>query len=146
MSSLNKACILGRVGQNPETKQMQSGTSLTTLTLATHEVWRDKQGEKKEDLQWHNIVVWGKQAETVAKYVSKGDLIYVEGKIQTDTYEKDGVKHWSTKIIAKDVKFLTPKKGNSFGEQAQPTQFPRAQQEQPRQQAPQYDSYNDIPF
>ena len=109
MSSLNKAIILGRVGQKPEGKTLDSGAKLVTFSLATHEAWKDKQGNKQEDLQWHNITVWGKQAENVYKYVDKGDLLYVEGKLQTDQYEKDGEKRYSTKIVAREVKFLTPK-------------------------------------
>ena len=149
MASVNKTILLGRVGKTPEQKQLQSGNSLTTFPLATHEVWRDKSGEKKEDLQWHNVVVWGKQAENVAKYVNKGDLIYIEGKIQTDQYEKNGQKLYATKIVAKDVKFLTPKGGGSGQpqqQQAQRTQpqFPPAQPQQAPQGPP--PSMDDIPW
>ena len=97
--------LLGRVGKDPE--QVPNGP--VTLSLATHEIWRDANGDKKEDLQWHRIVIWGKQGENVMKYVKKGDLPYIEGKIQTDNYEKDGQKIYMTKIVAREIKFLTPK-------------------------------------
>ena len=94
MASVNSVALLGRVGQTPETKDIPTGNTVTTLSLATHEVWKDHNGEKKENVEWHRITVSGEQAENVARYVNKGDLIYVEGKISTDTYEKNGVKHW----------------------------------------------------
>lgn len=115
MASINKCILIGRLGQDPDTKHVQS-TSLTTFTLATSETWKDKEGVKKEDTQWHRIVVWGKQGENVAKYCKKGDLVYVEGKIQTDSYEKDGQKLYATKIVAKEVKFM-PKGSNEASKQ-----------------------------
>lgn len=109
MVSVNKAILLGRVGKDPESKQL-TNTTVTHLTIATTETWKDANGEKKEDTQWHSITVWGKQAENVARYVNKGDLLYIEGKITTECYEKDGSKRYSTKIIAREIKFLTSKK------------------------------------
>ena len=107
MASVNKAILLGRVGRNPE--KGTSSNSPVTLPLATHEIWRDKDNNKQEDLQWHRVVVWGNQGDNVLKYVKKGDLLYVEGKIQTESYEKDGQTLYTTKIVAREVKFLTPK-------------------------------------
>ncbi len=145
MASVNKVTLLGRVGQAPEGKQTQSGSNLCNLSLATHEVWRDKQGNKQEDLQWHRVTVWGKQAENVMKYVGKGDQLYVEGKLQTDQYEKNGQKMFATKIVAKDIKFLTPKGTKQPQPQQQPMQQQAAQQPQfPPQPAP--DMMNDVPF
>ena len=115
MSSLNKAMILGRVGRDPELKQTKSDTALTTFSVATTESYKDRQGNKKEQTEWHKIVVWGRTAEIVHQYLHKGDLVFVEGKIQTDSYEKDGEKRYQTQIIARDVKFLTPK--NRGGDQ-----------------------------
>lgn len=161
MASVNKVILLGRVGNPPELKQTQNGGMLTTLSLATNSVWMDKQGQKQEDVQWHNLVVWGKQAENVAKYVNKGDQLYVEGQLKTDEYEKDGIKRWATKIIAREVKFLTPKEtGHSqlqAPQQAQRTPPQRsAQQPQLPQASPTYqphtvtqeylDAMSDIPF
>ena len=109
MSALNKVMILGRVGRDPELKQTKSDTALTVFSVATTESYKDRAGNKKEETEWHKIVCWGKTAEIVAKYLHKGDLVYVEGKIHTDSYEKDGEKRYQTQIVARDVKFLTPK-------------------------------------
>jgi single-strand DNA-binding protein len=139
MASLNKACILGRVGQNPEKGQSQNAP--VNLSVATHEVWRDKQGNKQEDLQWHRVVVWGAQGDNVLKYVKKGDLLYIEGKIQTDSYEKDGQKLYATKIVAREVKFLTTKPQQS---QQQPQGH--NQQQMPPQNSYQPPQMNEVPW
>ncbi len=131
MASLNKVSLLGRVGQKPEKGQSQNAP--VNLSLATHEVWRDKQGNKQEDLQWHRIVVWGKQGDNVLQYVNKGDLLYVEGKLQTESYEKNGQKMFATKIVAREVKFLTPKGSGQTQTQGQ-RQAPSNYQTQPQSQ------------
>lgn len=124
MSSVNKVILLGRVGKQPEKKNQDNAPA--NFPLATHEVWRGKDGAKQEDLQWHNVVVWGPQADNVMRFVNKGDLVYVEGKLQTEAYEKNGEKRFTTKVVAREVKFLTPK-GGSQGQQAgsQPQQQPQ---------------------
>ena len=107
MAGLNKCFIIGNLGRDPEVTYTQSGTAVAKITVATSETWNDKQtGEKKEKTEWHRITFFGKHAETVGKYLSKGKQVYVEGKLQTTQYEKDGITRYSTDIIASEFKFL----------------------------------------
>ena len=104
---LNKATLIGRVGKEPEIRVTKKGTTIATLGLATSEYWKDKQGDRQEKTEWHNIVFFDRLADIVKEYVSKGDLIYLEGKIQTDKYQgKDGVLKYSTKIQCQLLKML----------------------------------------
>lgn len=99
MSSLNKACLLGNVGKDPEIRYSQSGEPIASFSLATTEKWAGKDGNKQEKTQWHNISVFGKTAEIVRDYVTKGKQLYVEGAIEHDTWtDKDGNKRNATKI------------------------------------------------
>lgn len=96
--SLNRATILGHLGKDPEIRTMNSGDKVANFSIATSERWT-KNGEKVEKTHWHNIVVWGKLAEIVERYVKKGSKILIEGAIETREWEKDGVKRYSTEII-----------------------------------------------
>lgn len=108
MSSVNKVILLGRLGQDPELKYTNSGTPLCTMSIATSEVWKDQQGQKQEKTEWHRVVVWGKQAENCNQYLSKGSLVYVEGKNETRSWEdKNNVKRYSTQVIATSTKFIS---------------------------------------
>jgi single-strand DNA-binding protein len=97
---LNKAVLIGRLGKDPEIRHTPGGDSVVTFGLATSEKWTDKAGEKQERTSWHRVEVWGKQAKFCGEVFVKGSLVYVEGKIQYDEWEKDGVKKNSTKIRA----------------------------------------------
>jgi single-strand DNA-binding protein len=98
--SVNKAILLGNVGADPEIRRNQSGEPIANIRLATSETWRDKNsGERKEKTEWHRIVVFGKLAEVVEQYVVKGQKLYIEGKIQTREWEKDGIKRYSTEVV-----------------------------------------------
>jgi single-strand DNA-binding protein len=104
--SLNKVTLIGHVGKDPELKYTGSGLAVASFTLATNDRRKDKSGEWTEHTEWHNITVWDKLAEICNQYAKKGKQIYLEGRLQTDTYEKEGQKHYSTKIIASDVILL----------------------------------------
>ena len=105
--SLNKVMIIGRLGADPEMKTLSSGNSLTTFSLATSENWKDKEGQKQEKTEWHRIVVWGKLAEICGKYLAKGREAYIEGKLQTRSWEdQQGQKRYTTEIVAANVQFL----------------------------------------
>lgn len=106
MSGVNKVIIIGRLGQDPEMKAIGQGTTVTRLNVATSEAWTGKDGQKQERTEWHRIVVWGKLAEICGKYLAKGRQVYVEGRLQTNSYEKNGVKMYSTEIVANTVQFL----------------------------------------
>lgn len=110
MSGINKVIIVGRLGKDPETRYLNDGRAVTNFSVATSDEWKDKNtGEKKEKTEWHRIVVFGPLAATCGKYLSKGRQVYIEGKLQTRTWDKDGVKQYSTEIVANDVQFLGDK-------------------------------------
>lgn len=104
---MNKAIILGRLGQDPELKELEFG-SVCTVSVATTERWK-KDGEQKEDTQWHRVEFWNKQAEIASQYLKKGSKVLVEGKIKTDQYEKDGETRYVTKIRATNLTFVDSK-------------------------------------
>ena len=106
MSGVNKVMIIGRLGQDPEMKAVGQGATVTRLSLATSENWVDKGGQKQERTEWHRVVVWGKLAEICGKYLAKGRQVYVEGKLQTRSWEDNGQKKYSTEIVASTVQFL----------------------------------------
>lgn len=111
----NKAIIIGNVTRDPEIKALPSGAKVTSLSLATNRVWKDANGQKKEQTDFHNVVVFGRQAETVAQYIKKGGMLMVEGRIQTRSWEgQDGKKNYRTEIVADRVQF-GPKAGASAG-------------------------------
>ncbi|MBC7419501.1 MAG: single-stranded DNA-binding protein [Bdellovibrio sp.] len=105
MSGVNKVIIVGRLGQDPEVKAVGQGATVTRLNVATSETWV-KDGQKQEKTEWHRIVVWGKLAEICGKYLAKGRQVYVEGRLQTRSWEDNGQKKYSTEIVATTVQFL----------------------------------------
>ena len=105
--SVNKVIILGRLGQDPELKYTPGGAAVCNFSLATSENWTDKSGEKQERTEWHRIVVWGKLAELCNQYLSKGRQAFVEGKLQTRSWEdNNGQKRYTTEISATTVQFI----------------------------------------
>jgi len=111
---LNKAIIIGNLTRDPESRALPSGVPVTTFSLATNRVWKDKDGNKQENTDYHNIVVFGKQAENVAQYLKKGSSALVEGRIQTRSWEgNDGVKKYMTEIVADRVQFGPRRTGDS---------------------------------
>lgn len=106
MSGVNKVILVGRLGADPELKQFDGGNSVARLSLATSETWVDKEGQKQERTEWHKISAWGKQAEVIKKYATKGSQLYIEGKIQTRSWEENGQKKYSTEIICSNFEFL----------------------------------------
>lgn len=116
MAGINKAIVVGNLGADPELRHTQSGTAVCRLSVATTRVWKNQQtNEQQSETEWHRITVWGKQAEHCDKYLSKGRQVYVEGRLRTTQYEKEGQKHYSTEIIADVVQFLGGKNENNEG-------------------------------
>ena len=110
---LNKVMIVGNLTKDPELKQLPSGSSVANFSVATNRTWKDKDGAKQEDVEYHNIVIFGKMAETVAQYMRKGSQLMIEGRLQTQSWEKDGVKKYRTEIVAESVQFgAKPKSGS----------------------------------
>lgn len=120
MRSLNKAMIIGRLGKDPDLKYLQSGQAVAKFSVATDDSWTDKaSGEKKSSTEWHNIVAWGKLAEICGEHLHKGSLVYVEGKIQTRSYEdQNGTKRYITEISISDLQMLDSKGAGSQSQEA----------------------------
>ena len=154
MAGLNKVMIIGNLGRDVELKYSQNGTAVGRMAVATSDSWTDAQGQKQEKTEWHNVTVFQKLAENCEKYLKKGSKVFVEGKLQTDSYEKEGQTHYSTKIIANVVQFLDSKEagtgtGNGQGGYSpQPQKQIPAQSQQRQQPQQQHEEYtgDDIPF
>jgi single-strand DNA-binding protein len=115
MGSINKVILIGNLGADPELKYTPSSRPLCNLRVATTEVYKDKSGQRQEKTEWHRITVWGEQAENCSKYLSKGRSVYIEGKLQTRSYEKEGQKHYATDVVADRVVFLGSGGGGGDG-------------------------------
>lgn len=132
---LNKTYILGNLTRDPELKSLPSGGKVTSFAVATNRVWKDQAGQKQEQVEYHNIVVFGRQAETCAQYLKKGQQVLVEGRIQTRSWDgQDGKKNYRTEIMAESVQFgskgsfdgggsYTPKESTSTNTAAAPSDF-----------------------
>lgn len=158
---VNKVIIVGTCGQDPEVRYLPNGNAVTNLSLATSEQWTDKQsGQKVEKTEWHRVSMFGKVAEIAGEYLRKGSQVYIEGKLQTREWEKDGIKRYTTEIVVDmqgTMQLLGGRPQNDNGQgsqQRQPQQ--RTQQQPPRNhstppqgagQQPDFDSFDDdIPF
>lgn len=146
MAGINKVIIVGRLGNNPELKTLSPGNMVASFSVATSETWT-KDGQKQERTEWHRIVVWGKQAENCSKYLSKGRQVYIEGRLQTRQWEDNqGVKKFTTEIVAQTVQFLGGANDNSStsynSNHSQRDDF-ETQEFGPE---PKFDSSEEIPF
>lgn len=113
MNGVNKAILVGTLGRDPETRYMPSGDAVTTFSMATSESWKDKStGEKKETTEWHNCVAFRRLGEIAGEYLKKGSKVYVEGKLKTESFEKDGAKQYRTKIVVDQLQMLSRKGGD----------------------------------
>jgi len=107
--------LIGNLGADPELKHVAGDRAVCTLSVATNERWKGRDGNAQEKTEWHRVTVWGETAENVAKYLEKGRSVYIEGRLQTRSYEKDGQRHFSTEIVADRVVFL----GGGNGERSE---------------------------
>ena len=116
MSGVNKVILVGRLGADPEVKTISQGQTVARLSVATSESWTGKDGQKQERTEWHRVTVWGKLAEICGKHLSKGRQVYVEGKLQTRSWEdQQGQKRYATDIVASTVQFLGAANERSAG-------------------------------
>lgn len=113
MASVNKVILVGNLGRDPEVRFMPNGEAVCNFSIATTENWKDKSGVKQEKTEWHNIVMYRKLAEIAGEYLKKGRPVYVEGRLQTRKWEKDGVTRYSTEIIADSMQMLGSREGGS---------------------------------
>ncbi len=106
--SLNKAMLIGNLTRDPETRQTTSGQSVTSFSLATNRNWKDASGQKQEQVEYHNVVAWGKLAEICGQYLQKGKKVYIDGRLQTRDWEgKDGVRRYRTEVVADNMIMLS---------------------------------------
>jgi len=151
MASVNKVIVLGFVGKDPDVFYTKTGAAITSLSVATKESWKDKDGEKQEKTEWHRIKFFGKLAEIAGEYVKKGSQLYVEGALQTEKYtDKDGVEKFTTVIVGKDLQLFradSEAKG-SRDRPAKPAQSAETNRTRPAkpERASQPDFDDDIPF
>ena len=142
MASVNKVILVGNLGRDPEVRYMPNGEAVANFSIATTENWKDKSGVKQEKTEWHNIVMYRRLAEIAGEYLKKGRPVYIEGRLQTRKWEKDGVTRYSTEIIGDQMQMLGSKSdsgGASYdgGQADAPEDFNQAaSQSSARQTAP----------
>jgi single-strand DNA-binding protein len=151
---LNRATIIGNLTRDPELKSLPSGVKVVSFSVATNRVWYDQNRQKQEATDYHNIVSFGKQAETIAQYMKKGSSIYVEGRLQTRSWDQDGKKQYRTEILAEKFQF-GPKAGGAPGASPSPVSSSNNAGGAEEQEPPMIDSVDypeedinpeDIPF
>ncbi len=138
MASVNKVILMGNLGRDPEVRYMPNGEAVANFSIATTENWKDKSGVRQEKTEWHNIVMYRRLAEIAGEYLKKGRPVYIEGRLQTRKWEKDGVTRYSTEIVADQMQMLgTGREGGSTsfdGEMDQGGGMDDYNQAPPRQQ------------
>ncbi|MBC2385284.1 single-stranded DNA-binding protein [Pseudomonas sp. WS 5096] len=131
---VNKVILVGTCGQDPEVRYLPNGNAVTNLSLATSEQWTDKQtGQKVEKTEWHRVSMFGKVAEIAGEYLRKGSQVYIEGKLQTREWEKDGIKRYTTEIVVDMQGTMQLLGGRPQGDQSQQGSAPRPQSARPQQ-------------
>lgn len=146
-NGVNKVILIGNLGADPEVKHLDSGSTVARLRIATTESYRDRDGNRQDRTEWHNVVLWRRLAEVAEQYLSKGNQIYVEGRLQTRSYEKDGVTKYFTEVIGNSMTMLGGRpsgegKSSASSSSAQSSGEPAAQ-EGAKEQPPEDD---DLPF
>jgi single-strand DNA-binding protein len=146
MSGVNKVILVGRLGKDPEVRNLDIGVAVANFTIATSESYKDKTtGEKKEITEWHNIVLWRGLAEVAQRYLHKGDLVYVEGKLRSRSWEKEGVTRYITEVVGDNMTMLSSKPGGGYSSGGDMGSAPeRSTSESFR--APVDNSTDDLPF
>lgn len=124
---LNKASIIGNLGNDPDMRYTQSDTAVCNISVATTERWKNKDGERVEETEWHRVVAFGKLAEIMGEYLRKGSQVYIEGKIKTEKYtDKEGIERYSTKIYANEMKMLGGRRDEGAQREERPVREDRA--------------------
>lgn len=149
MSGVNKVILVGRLGKDPEVRNLDNGVSVANFTMATSETYKDRTtGEKKEATEWHNIVLWRGLAEVSQKYLHKGDLVYIEGKLRTRSWEKEGVTRYTTEIVADNMTMLGSRSGGANSSGSSSEYGSRTSERAPSESfsGPADNSTDDLPF
>ncbi len=140
MASLNKVMLIGNLGKDPEVRYTASGQAVASFNLATSEKFKNKNGEQEERTEWHRVTLWSRLAEIAGEYLSKGKTVYIEGRLQTREYEKDGIKRYTTEIVGEKMQMLSPKGERSGGDSPSASRSGAGSYEEPPFQD------DDIPF
>lgn len=155
---VNKVILVGNLGNDPDVKYTQGGQTVTTLSLATTRAWKDRDGNLQEKTEWHRVKLWGKLGDIAGEYLRKGRQVYIEGRLEYGSYEKDGVKHYTTDIIGDEMQMLGGgERGGDYQGGDRPQRSAPAQRREPsgggqQRQAPQPQNFDsdfaddDIPF
>ena len=143
MASVNKVILIGNLGQDPEMKYMPNGNAVANFSIATTESWKTQSGEAKEKTEWHKIVAFRKLAEICGQYLKKGKSVYIEGKIQTRTWDdKDGIKRYTTEVIADQMTMLSRSNDSDSGSDSGSAYVPPSGSGKPNAQLEE----DDLPF
>ena len=147
MSGVNKVILVGRLGKDPEVRNLDNGAVVANFSIATSESYKDRTtGEKKEVTEWHNIVLWRGLAEIAQKYLRKGYMVFIEGKLRTRSWEKDGVTRYTTEIVGDNMTMLTPKTSGGGGMNQEYASSPDRSSSDSMRSAPVDNSTDDLPF
>ena len=123
--TINKVILIGRLGADPDVRYTPSGQAVATLSIATNEVWKDQDGNNQERTDWHRVVLWRRQAEVAGEYLKKGHRVYIEGQLRTRSWDdKDGVKRWTTEVIAQNMQLLESRQSAGAGAPMEPPPLP----------------------
>ena len=159
---VNKVILVGNLGNDPDVKYTQGGMAITTLSVATTSVRKDREGNQQEKTEWHRVKLFGKLGEIAGEYLKKGRSVYIEGRIEYGSYDKDGVKHYTTDIVADEMQMIgggdgqrgggegggggyQQRSGGSYGGGDRPQRSAPAQRREPAQ-APAKPAFDDVPF
>lgn len=116
MAGVNKVILVGNLGRDPEVRHLESGAVVTSFSIATSETYKDRTtGERREQTEWHNIVLWRGLAEVAEKYLHKGDQVYIEGKLRTRSWEKDGITRYTTEVVGDNMTMLGSRNNSGGG-------------------------------
>ncbi|CAN5185342.1 single-stranded DNA-binding protein [soil metagenome] len=148
MAGVNKVILVGRLGKDPEVRNLENGATVANFSIATTETYKDKTtGEKKDITEWHNIVLWRGLAEIAAKYLHKGDMIYIEGKLRTRSWEKENVTRYTTEVVGDNMTMLSTKRDAGSGGSSQESRPSVAPQHSASEElGSKSDSTDDLPF
>ncbi len=143
MAGVNKVILVGNLGKDPEVRHLENGASVANFSIATTETYKDRTtGERKDQTEWHNIVLWRGLAEVAEKYLKKGSQVYIEGKLRTRSWEKDGITRYTTEVVGDNMTMLGGKSDSNGGSQGDQYQ----QQSEPAPSASSDDATDDLPF
>lgn len=150
MSGVNKVILVGRLGKEPEIRNLENGAMVANFSIATSEVYKDRTtGERRESTEWHNIALWRGLAEIAQKYLHKGDMVYIEGKLKTRSWEKDGITRYTTEIVGENLTMLSGKPGGGANNSSGGTEYTSSEKGGAGNfggSAPVENSIDDLPF